>query len=317
MWQPPTLSFVSSVLHNACYAGAYVYGRRPTSKTLTGGRGVRRALEQYDEADPRNRLVAGELEGRWNRKLEALEGVQDSLTRINQERSEVGETEREEKVAMGRDFGEVWLDKALPIENKKKILRTVVEEAVVDLDEDGETLRFVVHWKGGAHTRFEMHKPASGVGRKTSLEDLDVIRKMAAHYSDDKTAAVLSKLGRRTATGKRWNQSRVGAVRRRYKLGTPVAFGHEVLPLGSAAKYCGVSQTTIKRLVASGLLPKEQAVPYAPREIQRSDLESKPVCSILDRLRKTGRLVLEGDDSEDQGDLFRNEQGSDRGRYHA
>ena len=117
---------------------------------------------------------------------------------------------------------------------------------------------------------------------------------MARHYSDDRTAAVLSKLGRRTATGKRWNQSRVGAARRRYKLGTPTALDPDILHPGSAARYCGVSQTTIKRLVASGLLPKEQVVPYAPWEIQRSDLESEPICSIFDHLRKTGRLDLEG-----------------------
>lgn len=473
VWQPPTLSFVSSVIHNACYAGAYVYGRRVTDKILVNGRVVRRggrvlkahearvclwdhhdayidrstfdenlkrlkekdmrsrdsekvaairggqglltgvlrcgrcgrrihvhywgrqgtgaryickgdydaggryclafggrtvdrrfeqlllevispigmeasllaceqlrsrgheqrnalekqieqlqyeaqrAFEQYDEADPRNRLVAAELERRWNSKLEALERAQVSRTAIDQQRVEVGEAEQAEILSLGRNFDQVWRDKALPIENKKMILRTVLEEAIVDLDEDGEVLRFVVRWKGGAHTRFDMPKPVSGAGRKTSLEDIEVIRKMALHYSDDKTASVLSKLGRRTATGKRWNQSRVGAARRRYKLGTPAALDPDVLHLGSAARYCSVSQTTIKRLVAKGLLAKEQVVPYAPWEIQRSDLESEPVCSILDHLRKTGRLVLQGEHSGLQGDLFRNEQGSDRGRYHA
>ena len=55
------------------------------------------------------------------------------------------------------------------MELKKKIIRTVIEEIVVDLDEPGQTLNFVTHWKGGCHTEFTMDKPRSGVARTTAL----------------------------------------------------------------------------------------------------------------------------------------------------
>jgi len=35
----------------------------------------RRAFEQYNEVDPRNRLVAAELERRWNAKLEEVQSL--------------------------------------------------------------------------------------------------------------------------------------------------------------------------------------------------------------------------------------------------
>jgi hypothetical protein len=38
-----------------------------------------RAFEQYDEVDPRNRLVASELERRWNAKLEEVERVREAM----------------------------------------------------------------------------------------------------------------------------------------------------------------------------------------------------------------------------------------------
>lgn len=46
---------------------------------------VQRSFEQYDEVDPRNRLVALELERRWNEKLEELEKSRMSLCELEQD----------------------------------------------------------------------------------------------------------------------------------------------------------------------------------------------------------------------------------------
>ena len=78
----------------------------------------------------------------------------------------------------------------------------------------------------------------------------------------------------------------------------------EILTLGGAGKYCGVSDTTLRKLVEAGLLHIEQVAPWAPWEIQRSDLEAEPVCSIIERVKKTGKLDLEGDRSDLQPTLF-------------
>ena len=45
----------------------------------TTGASERRAFEQYDEVDPRHRLVAAELEQRWNAKLEEVERLRAAL----------------------------------------------------------------------------------------------------------------------------------------------------------------------------------------------------------------------------------------------
>ena len=88
---------------------------------------------------------------------------------------------------MGRDFNELWQSDRCPRELKKKIVRTVIEEIVVQLDDASQMLQFVIHWKGGCHTQFQMEKPRSGVGQTTTIEDLELIRKMADRYEDDET----------------------------------------------------------------------------------------------------------------------------------
>jgi hypothetical protein len=65
-----------------------------------------------------------------------------------------------------------------------------------------------------------------------------------------------------------------------------------------------VSNTTIRRLVEHGLLEMDQVAPWAPWEIRRADLESEPVRSILERLKQTGKLVLDPTVLANQTALF-------------
>ena len=182
----------------------------------------------------------------------------------------------------------------------------MIEEVIVTLQADKDELRFIIHWKGGTHTEFRMPKPKSGVGRKTSTEDLEVIRRMAVRYGNDDIARVLNKLGRRTATDKRWNEQRVAVVRQRHGIAGQqrTIADPEILTLGQAVKSCGVSNQTIRKLVGAGILKMAQVVPWAPWEIQRSDLDSPEVRAILDRLRQTGKLVLPGVGADAQSDFF-------------
>ena len=265
-----------------------------------------RAFEQYNEVDPRNRLVAAELERRWNEKLEELERAKKNLTNAEIEKCSISDEEKEKILALGENFSKVWENQHCSNALRKKIIRTVIKEVIVDLNDENQMLKFIIHWEGGCHTEFEMPKPVSGVGQKTSLEDLEIIRKMASRYGDDAIARVLNKLGRKTATGKRWNESRVRTIRGKYSIA-----GHihtindpDILTLGQSAKYLNVSQTTIKRLVANDILEKDQIVSWAPWEIKKQDLDSDKIKNIIKTLHETGRLVVKGEDSEKQMNLF-------------
>jgi hypothetical protein len=167
---------------------------------------ARRAFEQYNAVDARHRLVASELERRWNAALEEVERQGAALAEREREVPVLSEGERASVLALGERLAEVWESPACRPELKKKILRTVLEEIIVTYDEAADTLCFVLHWAGGTHTAFTMPKPRSGVGQPTALEDLELIRRLAVRYGDDQIAAVLNKLGRRTAKGKRWSQ---------------------------------------------------------------------------------------------------------------
>ena len=75
-----------------------------------------------------------------------------------------------------------------------------------------------------------------------------------------------------------------------------------------------MSSHTIERLVDAGLLTREQAVPRAPWAILRADLDSEPVRSIIEKLRRTGKLILQGGSLQNQSQLFTENEGDDNAR---
>src|SRR2546426_6633902 len=279
---------------------------------------AKKAFEQYDAVDARNRLAAAELEHRWNKRLEEIETTKQRLSHLDGKRHSLSAEDEKRIQLMGDNFGEIWHSDRCPPTLKKMIVRTVVEEIIVHADAEKTILQFTIHWKGGVHTQLEMERPVSATESATPMEALDIIRRMAVRHGDDQIASVLNRLGYSTGKGKRWNQNRVATARHNHS----IAGQKRALPdpdrvsLSEAARLCGVSHRTIERLVDAGLLKREQTAPRAPWQIRRTDLNAEPIRTIVRRLHQTGKLTLEGGCPKDQPPLFAENEGDDNARHH-
>src|SRR6516165_10536448 len=75
-----------------------------------------RAHRQYDQVDPDNRLVAGELERRWNKRLANVHTLEEQLAQYNAEPAVMlSPADRELLLALGRDLPRAWHVFALEI----------------------------------------------------------------------------------------------------------------------------------------------------------------------------------------------------------
>ena len=279
---------------------------------------AKRAFEQYDVVDARNRLAAAELERRWNEKLEEIGTTRQQLSNLEGKRFSLSSEEEAQIRSMGENFAEVWhSDRCLPT-LKKMIFRTAIEEIIVRTDATNGTLHFTIHWKGGVHTQLEMDRPRPATETSTPMAALEVIRRMAVRNGDDQIASVLNRLGYTTGKGNRWNQNRVATARKNHSIaGQRRALADpERVSLNEAARLSGVSHRSIERLVEAGFLKREQSAPRAPWEIRRSDLDAEPVRSIIEKLRRTGKLVLRGGCMENQPELFVENQSDDNDRHY-
>jgi DNA invertase Pin-like site-specific DNA recombinase len=279
---------------------------------------AKKAFEQYNAVDARNRLVAGELERRWNEKLEEVEITRQRLSSLDGIRCSLSSDEEKRIRWMGESFAESWHSDHCPPTLKKMIFRTAIEEIIVRADAEKKTLQFTIHWSGGTHTQLKMERPRSATDTATPLEALEIIRRMAVRHGDDQIASVLNRLGHSTGKGKRWNQDRVATARRNHSIaGQKRALPDpERVSLSEAARVCGVSHRTIERLVEAGLLNREQTTPRAPWEIRRADLDAEPVRSIVKTLLQTGKLILHGGCAENQPPLFSENEGDDNAMHH-
>ena len=179
---------------------------------------AKRAFEQYDVVDARNRLAAAELERRWNEKLEEIETVKQQLACLVENDCSLSPEEEATILSMGENFAEVWHSDRCPPTLKKMIFRTVIEEIIARTDPKKETLHFTIHWKGGVHTQLEMDRPRSATETATPMEALEIIRRMAVRHGDDQIASVLNRLGYSTGKGNRWNQNRVATARKNHSI---------------------------------------------------------------------------------------------------
>ncbi len=168
--------------------------------------------------DARNRLVAGELERRWNEKLEEITIVKQRLASLNEKRYSLSSEEETRIRLMGENFAEIWRSDRCPPTLKKMIFRTAIEEIIVREEKQTKTLQFTIHWNGGTHTQLEMERPRPATEMTTPMEALEVIRRMSVRHGDDQIASVLNRLGHSTGKGKRWNQNRVATARRNYSI---------------------------------------------------------------------------------------------------
>ena len=279
---------------------------------------AKKAFEQYNSVDARNRLVAAELEHRWNQKLEDIEDTKRRVSSLDGERHSLSVEEEQRVRWMGEHFAEIWNSDHCPPTMKKMIFRTIVEEIIVCTDSEKKLLQFTIHWKGGVHTRLEMERPRSATETATPTDALNIIRRMAVRHGDDEIASVLNRLGYLTGKGKRWNQNRVATARQNHSIaGQKRALPDpDRLSLNEAARLSGVSHRTIERLVDAGLLQREQAVPRAPWQIRRADLEAEPLRSIVERLRRTGKLILPRGCPKDQPRLFTEKEGDGNAGHH-
>lgn len=233
------------------------------------------ARRQYDAVDPGNRLVAAELERRWNERLSEVHHLQDQLSAQAEPEAPSAE-ERDRLMALGDDLERAWRHPDATAETRKRILRAALVEIVVRLADDA--IQLVLHWRGGDHTRLSVPRNRTGQHRwRTDTETEELIRALARRQRDSAIAATLNRIGKRTGKGNTWTEVRVRSFRNGH--GIEVHRPGEMAERGEvsleeASERLGVSKMTVLRLIGSGALQADQACKGAPWAIQEAQIST-------------------------------------------
>jgi DNA invertase Pin-like site-specific DNA recombinase len=244
-----------------------------------------RALRQYDNIEPENRLVARTLEAVLEDKLAAVRTAENQLA-AQRARRPVTLTDEETAwiTTAGADLQAVFDAPATTHTQRKELIRAVITEIVLtpqnpgDHSDSGRTCQIRIIWQGGASTDVQIQLPASGQHSRTTSEDtLGLIRRLAPRYDDTTIAQILGNQNRRTATGLPFRKAHVRALRAYHGIAgyqppaenvTPGRNDAAVVSIGEAARQLSVSTATIYRWLRDGFVTGEQLTPGAPWQIR-------------------------------------------------
>jgi hypothetical protein len=107
-----------------------------------------RAFRQYDATDPANRLVAAELELRWNRALTRVGEIETRIAAHDRATAPHSDLSTASFATLADDLGTVWKAPTTDARLKKRIVRAVIKEVVADVDVEAGEIILILHWMG-------------------------------------------------------------------------------------------------------------------------------------------------------------------------
>jgi len=255
------------------------------------------AGRRYERVDPDMRLVAAELEARWNAALERVRDVEARLAAFDGRTVPTQHIEAHALHALAQDLPALWHDSATDMRLKQRIVRILIHEIIVDIDDASREIVLVIHWQGGRHTEMRVTRPWSGrTKRCTDAEATALVRRMVGRWHDDAIAIQINRLGLRTGAGNHWTRLRVRELRSRLNLPACDPTQLPWLTAKGAARHLGISPAYAGLLLKRGIIPGTQAVPGSMWWVDPAVLDSKDLRETLRALSER-RLVKRDHDN--------------------
>lgn len=238
-----------------------------------------RARRQFDAVEPDNRLVARTLERAWETKLVEVRRAESDLA-AQRARRPTALTHEEIAWAQraGADVAAVFDAPSTTARERKQLLRALIAEIVVAINQHKRTADVIILWEGGARTKFTMPlNKTGGHFRATDEDTVALVRRLAHHYDDRTIATILARQKRRTGTGLSFTRTRVRSLRQSrgippFSLPDASAGGDaQLMTAEQVAREFGVDKSTVYRWLRAGFILGEQLTPTAPWRIRVDD----------------------------------------------
>jgi hypothetical protein len=264
-----------------------------------------RAEREYKATDSTYTVVRQRLAAEWEQAIAAVEAEQARLAAFDRDMPLLPTPQQREQLDhLSEDVHRIWFHPQVNMVFKKQIVRTLIEEIMVDVNEDRDEIEVWIHWAGGHHT--ELREPHHKRKVRKKVDDLkgivEVLRKV---LRDAAIATVLNREKIRTTTTGTWTSRKVSEFRKRHgiaRFSEKVKQSEGWLTGADAAALLGVSAMSITRLVQAGILPAEQPLPGLPSVIDRDDLNLPTVRRAVRDLKASNNRSLTEDPN--QLDLF-------------
>jgi len=189
---------------------------------------VQLAERQYDAVDPDFRLVAAELEKRWNDKLDALQKLESAYTKAQQQAHfSVSAEEQQAMTKLAQDLPALWHAPTTTDQERKQLLRYVIAEVQLDGVSAPGKIDIRITWRSGAVIRRQIERLKVGVwAPRTDDRVIAHIRALAPTHTVAAIAECLNQTGFRSAHGRVFREHHVLYLARRHNIAVTTCSKH-------------------------------------------------------------------------------------------
>ena len=234
--------------------------------------------------------MTGELERRWNQALERVQELEKRIQAYYDHHPQRSVATLEEFEDLAADLEALWHHPQADGRLKKRIVRTLIHEVIVDVDAEAGELCVVIHWKGGVHTELRLPRRRRGYsGMHTAPTIVEAVRILVRTCSDDIIAGALNRNGWLTGRGNRWTRERVTSLRTKRGIAVycpAVQQAEGWMNLTQAASFLGISARTLRLAVERGEIDGEHPFKDGPWVFNRQALETDQAVQVVERARR-------------------------------
>jgi hypothetical protein len=225
-----------------------------------------RAERAFHACEPDNRLVARSLEDRWEQKLRELK---DAEAELAEQTIQAPEPSREQLEALARDLPALWAAKTTADRDRKRLLRALIADVTIKSDPHGPEVLVGIRWQSGAAEQHTITRPPK-IMKPTSPDALELLRRLAPHYSNADIASELNAAGLRTGTGRPFDAIAISRLRTDQNLPPQPLLRDDELTAKQVAERLGTSPGAIYYWIAHGQLDARRGhgnrlcIPFPP-----------------------------------------------------
>jgi len=256
-----------------------------------------RIKRQLDAVEPEKHFVFRELSRRWELALAHCHEIKQRQNAASAQQLAITAQERDMLFTLAQELHAVWHHPACTMENKKRLLRVLIQHIWVQLTPD-YSLIATIHWQGGVHTQLvlkHLKRIPQKLRKHTTHELAHLVRQLAHCANDTHIARLLNRLQHKTDSARTWNKFEVGHFRRAHQIPafSPKQYRDQGwLNLTEAAKELGLSAMAVKKLIKLKIVSAQQIVTYAPWMISRTELDKPKVRSIVKQMKQRRQIPL-------------------------
>jgi hypothetical protein len=200
----------------------------------------------------------------------------------------------------------VWADPTTDARLKKRIVRTLINEVIADIEPQASEIVLVLHWAGGVHTELRLPRRRRGQRNSTAVEIIEAVRTLVRIADDAFIAGLLNRNKLTTGHGNRWTRERVTALRSHHKISIYSRQARDSegwMTLTQAAKALSITAKTLRLAAERGEIVAQHPLSDGPWLFNRTAVETPAAYAIAQRSKRNSHTPA-GHDSRQQNLSF-------------